>query len=344
MSYKLAVRKIMKSRRAIRELYVTSVLSAVLAVLGFLIYLIVYPSEVVLVEAFIWLIESFSFFGLAVAFHIASSRATMYRARFEVFRVEALASLFLSFIAAAVVLFVVVNSVKGNKASTPIILSLYPLGSAAVSYLLELFLHKSMHYYEVRLASVRTVASKLSLDVVFEVAGGASIIASNLLHNPVIETIIVVIVGAYTLYGLSGIFYESLAYLVGAGPKSEIQRIKTQIEEALKHHERFKLRGLKIELYGTFGEAEVWLDAPSGMTLAEASRESVALARKLVSSIPELLRALVIMVPGDGEPRGAARNMVRIGKNVRRVRGRRAKRYSRRAGRPRGGGRTGESR
>ncbi|MMZ69306.1 hypothetical protein D1872_321220 [compost metagenome] len=80
------------------------------------------------------------------------------------------------------------------------------------------------------------------------------------------------------------------------------------------------------------------------MTLAEASRESVALARKLVSSIPELLRALVIMVPGDGEPRGAARNMVRIGKNVRRVRGRRAKRYSRRAGRPRGGGRTGESR
>ena len=297
MSYKLAVRKIMKSRKAIRDLYITSVLSTALAVLGFLIYVLVFPSDVILVEAFVWLIEGFSFFGLAIAFHIASSRATMYRSRFEILRIEALSTLFLSLMAVMVLLFVVGRSVKGGKTSTPIILSLYPLASALVSYLLERFLHKSMHYYEVRLASVRTVASKLSLDVVFEVAGGLSIITSNLFHNPGIETAIVLLVGAYTLYGLSGIFYESLAYLIGLGPRSEINRIKEQIEQLLGKSDRFKLRSLKVEMYGTFGEAEVWVEAPPHLSLAEASRESVVIARKLVSSIPELLRALVIMVP-----------------------------------------------
>jgi divalent metal cation (Fe/Co/Zn/Cd) transporter len=297
MSYKLAVRKIMKSRKALRDLYITSILSVALAVLGFLIYVIIFPSDVILVEAFVWLIEGFSFFGLAIAFHIASSRATMYRSRFEVLRIEALSTLFLSLIAVVVLLLVVRKSVRGEKSTTPIILSLYPLASALVSYLLERFLHRSMHYYEVRLASIRTVASKLSLDVVFEVAGGLSIIASNLLHNPVIETAIVVLVGAYTLYVLSGIFYESLAYLVGLGPRSEINRIREQIERLLEKSDRFKLRSLKVEMYGTFGEAEVWVEAPPHLSLAEASRESVGIARRLVSSIPELLRALVIMVP-----------------------------------------------
>ncbi len=297
MSYKLAVRKITKSRKALSDLYITLILSEAFAVLGFLIYVIIFPSDVILVEAFVWLIEGFSFFGLVIAFHIASSRATMYRPRFEVLRIEALSMLFLSLISVVVLLLVVGKSLRGEKSSTPIILSLYLLASALVSYLLERFLHRSMHYYEVRLASIRTVASKLSLDVVFEVAGGLSIIASNLLHNPVMETAIVVLVGAYTLYGLSGIFYESLAYLVGLGPRSEINRIREQIERLLEKSDRFKLRSLKVEMYGTFGEAEVWVEAPPHLSLAEASRESDRIARMLVSSIPELLRALVIMVP-----------------------------------------------
>ncbi|GAB6148490.1 cation transporter [Stetteria hydrogenophila] len=327
----------MGSRRALRSLYLVSLVSTLLAVVGFLVYVAVFPSHVVLVEAFIWLVEGISFFSLAIAFHIASSRATMYRARFEIFRIEVLSTLFLSIIAASIVILVVAESLHGGKGSTPIILSLYPLASALASYLLERFLHKSMHYYEVRLVSVRTVASKLSLDIVFELAGGLSIIASNVFHNAAIETAVVLLVGVYTLYGLSSIFLESIYYLIGVGPKGEVERIKDKMRQLLEGDPDFKPRSFRVEMYGTFGEAEVWIEAPPHITLAEASFRSTEIARKLVSSIPELLRALVIMVPRN---KASTRSLRRAGK-AKRVRGRKPRHYNRAAKAAAGRGKTG---
>ena len=345
MPYRLAVRKLIKGRRALRELYLVSLASFALSLVGYVLYELYYPSDVVLVEAFVWLLEGISFAGLALAFHVASSKALAYRARFEILRLEALATLFASILASVVVVLVVWRSLSHHGGEpTPLALSLYPLASAAASLILERHLHRTMHAYEVRLASVRAVASKLGYDVVFEVAGGLAIVASNTLHNPLVERALVVSVGAYILYGIAMIAYEALAYLVWVGPRGVVERIRGRINEVLRATTRYPARRVKVEMYGTFGEAEVWLEAPGDMSLAEASRESVAIARRLVHSIPELLRAVVIMVPRQpARPREARREQPRAprgrGGRARRPQTRRARRYAKRreaagAGRP----------
>ncbi len=290
-------RKILRATRVLTYIYLVAGVSSLMSLIGILLYLFVSPSKVVLVEAFVWLVEAISFAGLAVAFKIAASRTMYYRARFEILRMEALASFHLALIGLAITLFIAYKAVTGGKGEpTPVLLSLYPLGSAVMSYLLSRMLHEKLHKLELQIVSIRVVEEKLKFDVLLEAAGGFAIILSNMVHQPLIETGIVVLVALYVVYGLGSLALHNLMYLVGPGPRSERERVSRQIRIVLER-ENYRAKRIRVESYGTFSEAEVWLEYPSDVDLGTAYAEGSRIARLLVRSVPELLRALVILVP-----------------------------------------------
>ncbi len=301
------VRKILKAAEAVRAVYWVASISVALSIAGMILYTLYYPSDIVLFEAFVWLIEAVSFAGVAVAFKIAGSRALFYRARYEVLRVEALASATIGVIGAIVTIVIMAKALGGKHGTTPIILASYPLGSAIASYMLERFLHKRLHGLEVKLVSLNVISSKLRYDVAIELAGGVAIIISNILHNPLAETLLILSIGVYVLYGLSGIVYANLLYLIGPGPSRHRKEIRSRILRELKL-KGVKARNVRVEVYGTFSEAEVWIELDSDTPLSKAHREALNVAKMLVHNIPELLRVVVISVPAR---RSYARRRVR---------------------------------
>jgi divalent metal cation (Fe/Co/Zn/Cd) transporter len=296
---KIAVRKILRAREAVRSAVIVSAVSLALSILGLLTYTLIVRSDVVLMEAFVWLIEALSFGGLAVAFKIAASRTVTYRARYEILRLESLAALIVSIVAIIITGSIAYNAmVSPHREPTPVIVSLYPLLSAVTSLALERWLHRVLHAFEVRLVSVRIIAEKLALDVAFEVGGGLAIIVANLTGRAAWEAIAVVIMAAYVIYGLYNIAKEAALHLIGVVPHHVHETVERKVRHVLRRVTRFnRVRRFKLESYGTFAEVEVWLEAPETMRLGEAYYESLRIARELVHEIPELLRALVILVP-----------------------------------------------
>lgn len=301
---RIAVRKVLRAKSAVRVLDTTSLASAVMAAIGILLYIMVFESNIILTEAFVWFIEALSFLGLMVAFHVAASRATAYRARYEFLRLEALAALALSVIGVLLTGYIVAKSILGGKSSpTPLPLSLYPLTSALLSFLLERRLHKVFHRLEARLVVIKTVARKLALDVVLEVSGGLAIIASNTLHNPLVETMVVFATAVYVLHGLGSIALESTLYLIGVGPHHVIERTRRSVERIIWSRTGRRPARLRVETFGTFSEVEVWVEAPPYMSLETAYKYSMNLAKEVVKKVPEVVRAIVILVPWSRSPR-----------------------------------------
>ncbi|MCE4604005.1 MAG: cation transporter [Aeropyrum sp.] len=293
----VSARKILRAVGLLKYIYISAAVSAVMSVVGIAAYLLVYPSSVVLVEAFVWFVEAITFFGLAVAFKIAASRTVYYKARFEILRAESLVVLHSALIGVAIVVGVMLKSVFGKGGEpTPMILALYPGISGVISYILEKYMFAKLKRIEVKLASLRFVAEKLKLDVLLEEAGAVAIILSNMTGQTLFETVLVVVVGLYLVYALGGIAVRNLLYLVGPGPQDERLRVRRQVEMVLSEM-GYTPRSIRIESYGTFSEAEVWVEYSGRATLEKSFKTSVSIARALVARIPELLRAVVIMVP-----------------------------------------------
>lgn len=295
-----AVRKILAATNVLRYVYVSSLVSWVMAAIGIALYLLVFRSSIILVESFVWLVEAISFLGLALSFKIAASRTIFYRARYEVLRIEALSTLVLAVVGVGVTLGIAWKAVSGFRAGgvepTPILLSIYPLASAAISYILESFLQRKLRSVEYKLQSVRAIIEKLKYDVVLEAAGGAAIIVANIASSTLFEASIVVVVAAYVVYGLGSLAVNSVLYIVGPGPSWERERIRALIREGLARRGH-RYRQIRVESYGTFAEAEVWVEYVHDATLLKAHREARSIARELVNLVPELLRVVVIMVP-----------------------------------------------
>jgi divalent metal cation (Fe/Co/Zn/Cd) transporter len=294
----VAVRKILRARRQVRTLDVIVATSFTLAFIGIGLYVFVYSSDVILMEAFVWLSEALSFLGLMLAFHVAASRALSYRARYEFLRLESLTTLFAAVVAMGMTGLVVYKAVAiWDVKPTPILLSAYPLASALTSYILERRLSRAFRRVELRLVSIKAVARKLSLDVVFEAAGGAAIIASNLLHNILAEKAIVLATAAYVYYGLSGLAYEATLYLLGVGPPSAIRRTRRDVERVVRRFFGRPPTLMRVETFGSFSEVEVWVEASPTMSLESAHTISMSVAREIVRRVPEVIRAIVIVVP-----------------------------------------------
>ncbi len=289
-------RKVLQAVEAARAVVEVAVASTVFAIVGFLLYTLVYPSGVVLFEALVWSIEAMAFTGVWLALRVAASRTAFYKARYEILRAEALAVIILSLIGLAATAAIVYKTFSGSHEPTPVWLASYPLASAAASYVLEHMLEARMGSLGFRLVSVRAVSSKLRYDVIVEVAGGLAIIASNLLHSSLAEQALIGAVAVYVAYGLLGLLYEHLLYLIGPGPRERRLQIRRLIErEAARLG--FHVARMRIEVYGTFAEAEVWVEMHPYMRLHSANRRSQELARHLVRVIPDLLRVVVIPVP-----------------------------------------------
>ena len=295
---KIAVRKVLRARRALRTLYTVVAVSTAMSAIGIIIYLAIYPSSIVLMEAFVWLIEALSFLGLMIAFRIASSKALAYRARYEFLRLEALASLGIALTGIVLTEIVVYRSVwSGGKHVTPMVLALYPLSSSLVSFILERRTSSTLRRIGARLVAVSTVAKKLALDVAMEAAGGVSIIASNILGTGIIEVAAVVATSVYVVYGLIGIAYESVLYLLGVGPSSVISHTRRSVERIVRRAVGRRPTRLRVETFGTFSEVEVWVEAPPYISLETAYRRSMMIAREIVKQVPEVIRAIVILTP-----------------------------------------------
>lgn len=294
------VRKILKATQAASAVTRVSIASFILALIGILLYKLYYPSGIILFEAFVWLIEALSFLGVAVALKIAGSRTIAYKLRYEFLRLEAISSAILGVIGLAVTATIIEKALIGKSSSTtPAVLALYPLGSAAASYMLEKYLHKELRGLEFRIISINVIISKLRYDVIVEAGGGAAILASSLMGLPLVERVIIVAIGLYVTYGLAGIVYSNMQYIIGPGPEGHRREIKNKIVSIVKTR-GYNVRKVRVELYGTFAEAEVWIEMNADMPLREAHSKAIIIARELVHTIPELLRVLVITVPSRG--------------------------------------------
>jgi len=294
-------RKVLLAAEGARGILEVAVASTVMALAGFLLYLLVYPSGVILFEALVWSIEAMAFTAVALALRVAGSRALFYRARYEIFRVEALAVSVLSALGILVTLAIVWKAASGQEEPTPMVLAAYPLGSALASLVLERRLWGRVEALSVRLVSIRAVASKLRYDVAVEAAGGVAIIVSNLYHQPLAETLILLVVGAYVLAGLGQLLYEHLLYLVGPGPGERRREIAAMIRR-IAARRGVRPAKVRVEVYGTFAEAEVWITLPPTTRLSHAHKASLSLARALVREIPDLLRVIVIPLPARRHP------------------------------------------
>ena len=301
MVRRIAVRKILIATRAVRTTYIVSIVSLVLSIIGIVLY-VVTGSDVVLMEGLIWLVEAMSFGGLAIALKIAASRALIYRTRYEVLRLESLAVLITSFIALVVTILAIIrNLLSAHVGVTPAIYSLYLFASSATSLVLEKTARRGLSQIGLKIVSIRAIAEKLSLDFVLELAGGIAIVLSNLLDNALVEQVASIIMGIYVSYGVTGIAREAVYHLIGITPHHVYREIRAKVLSTLRRVTRYsRVRRLKIESYGTFYEVEVWLEAPPGITLGTAHRESMRIARRLVHEVPEVLRALVVFVPARG--------------------------------------------
>ena len=296
------VRKILLASKATNRVFHVAVASSILAIVGFALYRYSYPSSIVLFEAFVWLIEAVSFMGIALSMKVASSKMLAYRARYEFLRIEALASIVIGFVSLVIVFLIVFKTIVGVGEPTPPALALYPIGSGLASYILEAYLKQRLRRIRLKLASVHVVMSKLRYDVLVEIGGGVAILAANVFENVLLEKIPLLAIGAYVAHGLVGVIYNNTLYLIGPGPYGHMDEIRRKIVRETRRH-GYSVRRVRVELYGTFAEAEVWIELSGEQALREAHKKALYLARRLVHEVPELLRVLVVTVPTAPGPR-----------------------------------------
>jgi len=301
MVRKIAVRKVLRIARELHFVSAVVVASFILAALGFVLYLAYTPSSVVLMEGFVWLIEGISFFSLMIVLKIAASRAVFYGSRYEIFRSESFAAILVSIVATIIICLNIVHSVgtliHGTYEPSLIGASIYLLGSAVLSYIMSSRCRAVLESRKVFILTAKTIEGKLRLDALFESGAGIAIIVSNVFNMPVIENIVAIAMGMYVLWGVITIARDSFLNLIGIGPREHIERTRKNVLTVVRNVTRFRIRKLLIETFGSFAEIELWLEAPPNLTLRQAYRYAVSIAREVVLRVPEAIRALVVIVP-----------------------------------------------
>ena len=299
MGRRLAVRKVLRLARELRFVNYVVLISFILSALGFMLYWLYIPSMVVLMEGFVWLIEALTFMSLLVTFKIAVSRAIFYGARYEIFRAESFAVIIVAMIAGAVTLFNIAHAAwhisRGHL--TPIAVSSYLLTSAAISYILSRKTKSILEKRRVLSLTIKTVEEKLGLDVVFEAGAGVAIIASNISFMPIIENVAAIIMGFYVVVGLILIAKDAFLNLIGIGAPKLINKTRQEVFSIIRRTTFFKPRRVRITSLGSFAEAEIWLEARPDLTLNEAYRHSVTIAREVIRRVGRVIRAIVIIIP-----------------------------------------------
>lgn len=284
----------MKLRKVLKVLNTVVVTSFIYAFIGLCIYYFVYRSDLILLESIIWLLEAIAFLGSLITLHITTSK-TLYGSRYEILRAENLLSFLIILLTIGIVLKLSTSALHSRNDLTPTKLSTYLIIGGILSYTLHLWLKKYYVNSKFKLLITGTAGEKLRIDAVIELGAGLSIVASNLLNQPIFESITMIAISAYILYECLVLGKETVMYLIGLGKvdKTLINRIKFIAERT----SNFKVRRLILKTLGSFIETEIWLEAPSSLTLEHTYKITVRTARKILISIPEVIRALVIVTP-----------------------------------------------
>ncbi|MCD6084916.1 MAG: hypothetical protein J7J20_05175 [Desulfurococcales archaeon] len=62
-----------------------------------------------------------------------------------------------------------------------------------------------------------------------------------------------------------------------------------------------RIKKIILTALGSFYEAEIWVEAPAETSLINANEAAIRAARSVVSNVPEVIRALIIVVPSWSE-------------------------------------------
>ncbi len=297
---RLVIRKIIRMNKALKTLNVAIIVSVVMTVIGLALYFMFFRTTLVFIESLLWLMDGLTYFTLLLAFRIAASR-TIYGARYELLRAESLGVLAISVTAFIVVVYLVCRTsiavVYNSMEYTPVEASIFFFTEAITSFYLSKYMSKVFNKNKLRPIIATSISRKLTLDLLAEAGGGMGIIISNILNNHLIELGIILTIAVYTLYELSRLIMSSALYLIGVGPRELMIKTKEKVMKIVEEAYGRKPRRLLIRMFGTFSEVEVWLEAPPNMSIGRAYRRATRIARRIIINVPEVLRALVIIVP-----------------------------------------------
>ena len=301
---KLVIRKIIRINKALRTLNVAIFVSIAMTIVGLLLYMLLFNSVLVLIESLLWLIDGLAYITILVVLRIASSR-TIYGARYELLRAESLGVLAISSTAFIVIVYLVTQTIIEHIANTPIITpilaSTFFFAEAIASLGVRKYISSSLNKSKLKPIIMHVTSRKLLLDSIAEAGGGVGIITSNILQNHLVELAIIVTIAFYSLMELAKLISSSTLYLIGIGPRHIVTETRIKVIKLVKELHGKRPKRLFIRTFGTFSEVEVWLEVPMTMSIGEAYRKATWVAREIISNIPEVLRALVIMIPEEGK-------------------------------------------
>jgi len=270
------------------------------SILGIVLFLTVMPYDVILIDSFLWTLETLLFISVLMTLYVITSK-TLYGARYELLRGESLASLFIALFASMLTLYLVINKLstlfqQGVIHSSSILSTVYMFSGAVVSLIIWRYCTKFMNMPGISLAITNTLAKKQLLDSLVDAILGISVVIANVLNKPIIEVLGITLTSVYVLKGYIELIKEDVIRLLGT---HEPIKLKKKIIKLVKLRSGLNVKKVMLTSLGSFYEAEVWVEAPSTMTLIDAYNYALRLAKNVLHEIQEVIRALVILIPSD---------------------------------------------
>ncbi len=297
---KIAVRKIVKIRRTLILLKRIVIANFLFSILGIVLFLTVMPYDVILIDSFLWTLETLLFVGVLMTLYVITSK-TLYGARYELLRGESLASLFIALFASMLTLYLIVNKLstlfqQGVINSSSMLSTVYVFSGAVVSLIIWRYCITFMNIPGINLVITNTLVKKQLLDSLVDAILGISVVIANVLNKPIIEVLGIVLTSVYVLKGYIELIKEDIIRLLGT---HEPIKLKKKIIKLVKLKSGLNVKKVMLTSLGSFYEAEVWVEAPSTMTLIDAYNYALRLAKNVLHEIHEVIRALIILIPSD---------------------------------------------
>ncbi|HIQ03941.1 MAG TPA: hypothetical protein EYH40_05955 [Desulfurococcales archaeon] len=293
----IVVRKVYRFSSTLR--YVAKIITVCLvyALAGLLLYILCYRSNLVLIESFLWLTTAITYLGRFITLKVLSSRK-LYTHRYEILNLESLVALITSIILLELTLRIVYQSATNPPISaTPLYLSLYLFTSGIISYTIYVYGRRVSSRVSVPTVTVQLSTLEFKYSVPFEFGGGLAIVASNILCNPIIESVTTVVLGVYVVLSYIPVYRDIVLQLLGIGTRSIVETTKSMVKRIASKTTGMRVIRVKVRTISSFSEVEVWLRGSPEQTLLSAYTIAQFTARTIVRRIPHVIRALVIVVP-----------------------------------------------
>ncbi len=286
------VRKIVRLSKVAKIFRVMSIAALIYGLLGLLLYAMIFPSSLIMIDSVLWIIDSAMYLALFMVLSIVSSKA-LDGSRYELFRVEDILSLILALLSLLITAYLILNTVFAETEVTPNVMSLYLVGSGLLSYLFSIYLSK-INRGKIKNVIANTVAKRTLLDALIEIVSASSIVVSNMTGLTIIEELMFLALSAYAIRYSLLIAKEAVLNILNV---NEPRHIRHEVIKLARKYDNLFVRRAVLRRLGSFVEVELWVILPNNLSLIAAHSMVLRLARDVVSSVPEVIRALVIALP-----------------------------------------------